>query len=91
MNKKEYLFALLAEESCEVAQAANKCIRFTPEHAYYDDSNLERLQTEITDFMTVLQLLAEELGTVFSTEISAAKVDRIEGYMTISRNMGTLV
>jgi NTP pyrophosphatase (non-canonical NTP hydrolase) len=90
MNRKEYLFSLLTEEASEIAQAANKCNRFTPEHAYYEQSNIERLQVEITDFVTVLYLLEQELGITFELNLSTDKLDRIEKYMQTSRDMGTL-
>jgi NTP pyrophosphatase (non-canonical NTP hydrolase) len=92
MNKLQYLMSLLMEEASEVSQAANKCNRFTPEHVYeaYGNSNLERLQIEITDFMTVLNMIEEELKTEFSKEPSQAKRERIELYMHASRLMGTL-
>ena len=90
MNRKEYLFSLLTEEASEIAQAANKCNRFTPGHAYYEQSNIERLQTEITDLVTVLELITRETGYEFSLAISDAKIERINSYMQISREMGTL-
>ena len=90
MNKVEYLFALVSEECSEIAQAANKCVRFTPHHAHYEQSNLERLQVELTDLMTVLQMLSEELKVEFVLAPCEAKRFRIEKYMKISRAMGTL-
>jgi NTP pyrophosphatase (non-canonical NTP hydrolase) len=90
MNNKEYLLALLTEECCEVAQAANKCIRFTTEHAHYATSNLERLQVELIDLFSVLELLEEELKIVFEKAPSESKIFRIKAFMEISRKMGTL-
>lgn len=84
--------SLLMEEASEVAQEANKCNRFTPYHMYapHGLTNLEKLQIEITDFMTVLHLLEEELKTEFDKSISQPKIERIEKFMEISRQMGTL-
>lgn len=90
MNLREYLFSLAMEEAGEVAQAANKCNRFTPDHAYYEQSNIERLQTEVTDLITVLHLITRETGFAFSLAVSDVKIERINKYMAISREMGTL-
>ena len=90
MNRQEYLFNLISEEGGEISQAANKCARFTPHHAYYSESNLERLQTEITDLVTILQMLSEELKYEFDLKPCKAKRARVEKFMQISRDMGTL-
>ncbi len=90
MNKKEYLFGLLAEEGSEIAQAANKCVRFTMAHRHYDESNLERLNVELGDLFSVLYLLEEELKIEFVKTHSVEKLARIEKYMQVSRDMGTL-
>jgi NTP pyrophosphatase (non-canonical NTP hydrolase) len=90
MNKQEYLFNLVGEECGEVAQAANKCVRFTPHHAYYEHSNLKRMQIEITDLMTVLSMLQEHLNIEFDFKPCEEKKARIEKYMQISRDMGVL-
>ena len=90
MNRKEHLLNLLMEEACEIAQAANKCVRFTPEHAHYAESNLDRLKIEIGDLASVIQMLNAEFGFGISLEANEAKIVRIEKYMQISREMGTL-
>lgn len=92
MNNKQHLFLLLAEECSEVAQAASKCVRFTPEHTYsgYDKSNLERLRVELKDIISVLFLLQEELGIRFDLTHDDEKVATILKYMQISQEMGTL-
>ena len=98
MNKLEYLFGLVQEEACEIGQAASKCNRFTPGHAHYEHSNLERLQIEITDLVTVLTMIEEELkndrplgaALKFEYEPSEGKRQRLLSYMNISREMGCL-
>lgn len=91
MNKQEMLLTLVMEESCEIAQAANKCIRFKPNHNHYENSNLERLQIEITDLVTVLKMLSEHMKIEFDLTPSDAKRFRIEKYLEISRKMETLI
>lgn len=90
MNYQEHLFALVAEECGEVAQAAIKCLRFTPDHAYYADTNLERLQVEITDLITILSLLEDSLKVEFDLKPSKAKVERVLAHLDISTQLGTL-
>ena len=92
MNRVQYLFNLLSEEASEVAQNASKCIRFTPFHKSpkYTENNIERLQTEITDFVTIIQMLEEELRHKFDMTPSEDKRERVEQYYEISRQLGTV-
>ena len=90
MNKQQYFLMLLMEEASEVAQAASKCVRFTPEHAYYDKSNIERLDVELTDFFTVLELVEASTGYKFCRLASTDKLARITEYVNISQHMGVL-
>ncbi len=92
MNKKEYLFLLLMEECGEVTQAASKCLRFTPDHTYggYDETNLERLGTELQDLFTIVNLLEEELKVSFEKKPGKLKLKSTADYMAISKRMGTL-
>lgn len=80
------------EEASEVSQAANKCNRFTKDHVYepYGTSNLERLQIEITDFMTVLSMIEAKIQHKFDLSVSEDKIERICKYMYESKLMGTL-
>ena len=91
------LFLLIAEEGAEIAQAASKCLRFTPEHKDIiagngDISNLEKLQTEIIDLLTVIhyfnQLYPESYLT-YNT-VSLPKLAKVCKFLNISKEMGTL-
>lgn len=53
MNRLEEALVILMEESSEVAQAASKCLRFNA------DSDYERLEEEIGDFMCLYEWLVE--------------------------------
>lgn len=92
MNKKEYLLVCLAEEGAEIAQAATKCLRFTTENQYpgYTRTNLERLDIEITDLLTILYLLEAELHFEFNKLPSITKMKATEEYMQIATKLGTL-
>jgi len=90
MNKQEYLLLCLAEECNELAQNCIKCLRFTTEHHYYELSNIERVQLELTDVMSVLYLLENELKIEFDKKFSQDKIDKLKGYMVRSQQLGTL-
>jgi hypothetical protein len=90
MNVKEYLLGLMGEEGSEIAQAANKCARFTMDHRYYAESNFERLNTELGDLFSVMYLLEEELKVEFVKTHNPEKIERIRQTMQLSRDMGTL-
>jgi NTP pyrophosphatase (non-canonical NTP hydrolase) len=92
MNKKEYLLICLAEEASEVAQAASKCLRFTTDHMYggYTDTNIERLNNEVSDLFTILHMLEEELKMEFDKDVSKLKMAATAKYMKISNEMGVL-
>lgn len=92
MNRLQHLFLLLAEEASEVAQNSSKCIRFTHTHQgpQYSSNNLERLQVELRDMFSVLSLLEQHLGILFDHTPDPEKVKRIEKYMQISVDLGTL-
>lgn len=92
MNRKEYLLVCLAEEACEVGQAATKCLRFTPEHTYggYLDSNLERLDVELNQLITIVKMLEKELGHTFKMQHEDKKEHATENYIKISTEMGVI-
>lgn len=93
MRQIDYLFLCLAEEASEVAQAASKCIRFTPDHAREGfPSNIRQLELELNDLMVILQLL-EELGypiNLVDKDAQKDKVQRFLKYVNMSQQMGTL-
>lgn len=91
MNRQQYLFKILEEESSEVGQEASKCMRFTPHHKapIYEHTNLEKLQIELTDLFTAIEMIEENLGVTFDKRPSANKRARIEKYYNISKQLGT--
>jgi hypothetical protein len=64
MNTQEALLVMVAEEAAEVAQAACKCLRFTPNHVYseYKKSNMDRLLEELTDLTATVGLLMSNIN-----------------------------
>lgn len=98
MNLREMLFNLVMEECSEIAQAASKCNRFTPSHirpgqdTNTPKTNLEELQTELTDLVTVLYVLGRKFPELKLdlTKVSLSKLDKIEEYLKISQELGVL-
>lgn len=95
MNKEQYLLLLLMEEAAEVSQAASKCIRFTSAHNHQDMSNIDKLSSEIVDFITVLEMLLENdiLSHTWMLTISSrisSKKTRIKAFMEVSKELGAL-
>ena len=79
IDRKTELLVILQEESAEVIQAVSKTFRFG-ENA----RNISELETEIGDFMGVLQLLIEEkyLSSINIRNATTAKITKLPNYMT---------
>lgn len=96
MNRTEHLLACIAEEACEIGQAATKCLRFAVDGHYPDGTpNTTQLQKEIADLMTVIAMLKEEgVGLTMSPDEylrhKAAKRAKVEEYMKLARERGAL-
>ena len=83
MDKLEELLIILSEECAEVSQAAIKCIRFGMDSVYDEESNRERLEHELGDFMVMFKLLAEETAIREENVMDAAeaKLIKVEKFM----------
>ena len=96
INRAEHLLICVAEECNEVAQRVSKALRFglTEVQAGQNRTNAERIMDEFADLTTVLAMLAENDHLDFDTPNietkMKAKVAKIEKYMTIAREQGTL-
>lgn len=89
MTRREYLLICLAEECAEVAQAASKCLRYgDDEHYEGGASNLERLETEVCDLLTLLDMLglSPRIGT--NVLASEKKRQKVEQQMEIAHQRG---
>jgi len=93
LTRQEYLLNCLQEEAIEIAHAASKCIRFTPLDGHHSktSTNIEDLEREIRDFMTVLNMLEDELKLEIDISICKDKIARVEHFMDYSRNLGVLM
>lgn len=83
MNRLEELLIILSEECAEVQQAAIKCVRFGMDSEYNGQSNRQRLESELGDFMAMFKLIMEE--TTLSEEnvmnAAEAKLVKVERFM----------
>jgi len=85
-TKREYLLLCLSEELGEVAQNIIKALRFTEDHQYYEESNIERVQKELTDVFSILTMLEGE-GLRFSKTPCFQKMERTEMLWQLSNRL----
>lgn len=98
MNRQEYLLTCLIEECSEVQKAATKALRFglhkakCPEADRPYDTNEADIQREFADLLAVHYLLESEghLLRANMAEAIAKKRDKVEKYMKVSKECGTL-
>lgn len=100
MNRAEHIIECIGEEGCEVGQRCSKGNRFglaevQPEQPH---TNAERIQEEVYDLLGAYGMAAAE-GLLPALDLSpenvrlvtARKTSKIERFMTISREQGTLI
>lgn len=99
MNRAEYLLTCLAEECDEVGQRVCKALRFSlsevqPEQEFgHEFDNAERIVLELEDLLAVAKILRDERvlrAPVITPDLVARKLNKIERFMAISREQGTL-
>jgi NTP pyrophosphatase (non-canonical NTP hydrolase) len=89
MNKVQYLLTKLAEEAAEVAQAALKAQQFGFHSEYNGETNLERLQTELNDMATIVELINIHRQEAWLNFVpSSDKKRKVEYYYNESKNLG---
>lgn len=94
MNRQQYLLNKLAEEATEVAQQALKAAQFGLDEAEPEQrkSNAERCHDEIDDMLGVIEMLNEEFGFNFQSQMDRrwAKKDKVNKYAAYSAELGLL-
>ncbi|MCK4957767.1 MAG: helix-turn-helix transcriptional regulator [Planctomycetes bacterium] len=84
MNRIEYLLSKLGEEAGEVAQMAAKVSQFGFTECYLGGpSNADRLKAELTNLLTVVDMLTDDAlfdYYIDPSQRSAAKVDKVNYY-----------
>jgi hypothetical protein len=95
MNRTEYLFVKLMEESSEVAQEAAKCLCFGANEVYelIGIPNMGRVKVEFNDLLAVIEML-QERGALPKPMIDRGMIEtkklKLEKYMLYSTEIGTL-
>lgn len=95
MNRLEHLLTILAEEAAEVAQRADKALRFgmTEIQPGQELTNLQRLHGELNDLAAAVEMVASDvwlpLTSLDRTAIERKKV-KVERFLAYSRELGTL-
>ena len=93
MTREEHLLTIVAEECNEVAQRANKALRFSLEEKEpgQEFSNRERLFQEVGDLIAVLRMLfPEDFDHIPFTEWQKKKQEKVEKYLEYSEFLGTV-
>jgi len=79
MKRLAYLLTQLAEEASEVSLITLKAQQFGLAERYNQGpTNAERIQEELTDLVTLVDMLNDEFGTTFQLnpcDVKRAKVD----------------
>lgn len=91
MNKEQYLFYCLMEESAEVIQAVCKIARFGKNDIKWGrkQTNLQRLNAEVNDFIGALEMLRERFPDIkIDPEKVELKKAKIKKYLEYSRKIG---
>jgi NTP pyrophosphatase (non-canonical NTP hydrolase) len=95
MTREEHLLTIIAEECAEVAQRTTKALRFgltDPAGTQPGElTNRERLLQEYGDLMAAMRMLfPEEFLHIPITEYQEKKVERIEKFLILSKQIGKL-
>lgn len=96
MNRKEYLLTCLAEECSELAIECSKSKRFGLDSYGENDtvtlrySNSENLVKEFVDVYALIKMLDQEgyINYSFTDFQSKAKMDKVDKYYNISKQLG---
>lgn len=97
MDRIEHLLTCLSEECNEVGQRISKALRFGRYEIQRDQSanNISRIEPELKDLTAVANILANEgiirTDFVAAEYETAAKLEKIEGYMLLARQHGALL
>jgi NTP pyrophosphatase (non-canonical NTP hydrolase) len=83
MNRINELLVILSEECAEVQQAASKCIRFGMDSEYNGQTNRQRLESELGDFLAMVKLIMAEttLSEEHVMKAAESKLVKVEKYM----------
>jgi len=93
MNREEHLLVILGEESSEIIKDISKSLRFGifSYEPGQELDNREKIENEIADFLGVVEMLQDD-GIIGEISIEKIKIkkEKVEKYLQISKNIGTL-
>ncbi len=93
MTRQEHLLICLAEECAEVIYDVSKILRFgiNDNHPKVGVPNGERLQTEINDVFTIINMLqAEGFELDINSSAMVEKQKKVERYIAYAKERGTI-
>lgn len=97
MTRNEALLLQVAEEAAEVSQGASKCIRFGIHHTWHTQKgeSRERLYQEFLELRALMEMcqaagLIQASDPVADRAAIEAKKERVEHFLTVSRELGTI-
>jgi NTP pyrophosphatase (non-canonical NTP hydrolase) len=94
MNRLEHLQTIAAEECNEIAQRISKALRFGLSEIQPGQplTNAERITEEMADLAATMMMIEKETGLSFgfTPEMLQAKMAKIERFLLLSRDCGTL-
>ena len=94
LTEEQYLQVCAMEEAAEVTQRISKDLRFGLDDIQpgQSETNRARLENEIVDFVTVLDLMdqLDIINLQGHADSYAAKREKIEKYMQYARDQGIL-
>ena len=89
LSEEQYYLLKLSEEAAEVSQMVSKTIQFGLDEVFapIGQTNQERLQNEINDFLAVIEVLNEKFGFSFSADAQkiSAKKEKMHAYFLYSQ------
>lgn len=96
MNRQEYYLIKIIQEASEVIKDATKVLEFGPDIIVpgTNVTNRDRLITELNDLAGAIHALKDSgfnMTGLGDPHAIAAKVDKINHYMKVSQQLGTVV
>ena len=93
MNTIEHLLVCLNEECAEIAQAADKALRFglNDQRPGGTTNNRMDIERECNDLIGVIELLIENGIMIHKDRVAIeAKIEKVRKFMDYARSQGTL-
>jgi hypothetical protein len=92
LTRRQHLLICLIEECAEVSHRVSKALRFGlfESQPGQDHNNAQRIEYEMRDLLTAVQVIQEDGALAFDLKPSEEKRAKIEKYLTYARSLGML-